>query len=91
MPKSTFITITAIWLILVTATAYSWTVGTEQFPSASALEISSISLLLVAMFKVRLVIRYFMEVRGAPLALRLLCDAWVVIVGAGLTGMYALR
>ena len=81
---------TPIWLLLVAATAASWLLGTEQLfgVTAEAVRASGISVLLLAFAKVRLVVRYFMEVRHAPLMLKLILDGWIVIVCGTLLGLY---
>ena len=43
---------------------------------------------LIALIKVRIVIREFMEVRHAPVLLGRLTDLWVVLTGAILLGGY---
>lgn len=82
---------TGVWLILMLATGVSWWLGTLEgvngFVSAAT---AGVLLMLVAFFKVRLVICHFMEVRHAPAALRLLCEAWVVGVCGLIIAMYLL-
>ena len=46
------------------------------------------SAIVIALVKVRIIIREFMEVRHAPLLLSRLTDAWVVLAGVGLLGSY---
>lgn len=81
--------ITQVWLILMLATGASWWLGTvngvDTFASTAT---ASVLLMLVAFFKIRLVINYFMEVRHAPVALRALCETWVVGVCGLIIGMY---
>ena len=43
---------------------------------------------LLALVKVRIIIREFMEVRHAPLLLCRLTDLWVVLIGVCLIGSY---
>ncbi len=70
--------VTTVWLVLVLATAASWWLGGggSTAPGLSA-RLASGVLLLVAFIKVRLIVRYFMEVRHAPFALRAGFDAWI--------------
>jgi len=68
-----------VWLVLVTATLVSW-----------SLRAIGLAVLAVAFVKVRLVGLYFMELRTAPVPLRLAFEAWVVVVGAVLAGLYLL-
>ena len=80
---------TWVWLLLVVATCFSWAMGTgvSQGTGANAGALSSL-LILIALAKVRLVIRYFMEVQDSALVLRVLMDAWCVLVGATLLALY---
>jgi hypothetical protein len=42
----------------------------------------------IALVKVRVILREFMEVRHAPALLRRLTDLWIVFAGVGLLGAY---
>jgi hypothetical protein len=42
----------------------------------------------IALFKVRVIIREFMEVRHAPVLLGRLTDLWLALAGASLLGCY---
>jgi hypothetical protein len=80
--------ITSAWAVLAAATLLSLYVGAATDPATSvARNWQAATLLAVAFFKVRLVIRYFMEVRAAPLWLRRATDAWVVLVPCVLLGL----
>jgi Prokaryotic Cytochrome C oxidase subunit IV len=46
------------------------------------------SVMVIALIKVRIIFREFMEVRHAPVLLRRLTDAWVLIIGVCLLGSY---
>ncbi|OUS05542.1 hypothetical protein A9Q90_06655 [Gammaproteobacteria bacterium 54_18_T64] len=75
--------VSAAWLLLMLATCLSWWLG--QGDGLNAIQtgdyrLISSGLILIAFIKVRIVIRYFMEVRQAPLALKLVCDGWVALV-----------
>ena len=91
MPKTNFIAITVVWVILMVATGMSLTLRGVHFPAYLSITLLSVGLFLVALVKVRFVILYFMELRHAPLALRLAGEAWGVLVGTGMIGMYLLR
>ena len=75
-------TSTLVWLALSAATAVSWWLGTQDAtaPVANAQNALAMTIILISFFKVWLVIRYFMEVRDAPLPLKILANAWVVVV-----------
>ena len=81
--------ITLIWLLLVGATALSWGLGANHginIPSAH--RAATVGVLLVAFFKIRLVVMHFMEVGRAPWPLRLILEAWVVVVCGVLLTLY---
>jgi hypothetical protein len=81
--------ITLVWLVLVLATGVSWWLGTGVPAGASGSRLVATALLLVVAFvKVRLIVRHFMEVERAPLALRIATDAWIVVVGLALLAFY---
>jgi hypothetical protein len=46
------------------------------------------SAIVIALVKVRIIIREFMEVRHAPVLLRRLTDLWIAFAGVGLLGCY---
>lgn len=73
---------TAVLLVLVLLTLTSWYLGLEQSHAQQVSQWSGIAMLLLAFFKVRLVIQHFMEVREAPLMLRLACEGWVVVAAS---------
>ncbi len=70
--------VTLIWGLLLALTFGSFLVGVEQgagFASAGGVIIVGI-----AMFKVRLIGIHFMDLRAAPLALRVLFEGYVLAV-----------
>jgi len=77
---------TAIWLLLVLATGASWGLGSETRDHASTA--AATTLMLVAFIKVRLVGLHFMDLRSAPLALRLVFEAYVVAAFTVVIVMY---
>ncbi|OUS12432.1 hypothetical protein A9Q89_05975 [Gammaproteobacteria bacterium 53_120_T64] len=85
--------VSAVWLLLMLATGLSWWLGLDQGMSSdqqSDYRYISSGLIIIAFIKVRIVIRYFMEVREAPLALKLICDAWLVLVSSAIIYLYCL-
>ncbi len=79
-----------VWLILVAISlAYLWIdheASHEGIPSASA--VVTVGAICLALIKVRIIMREFMEVRGAPRFLRRLTDLWVVLMGVAMLGTY---
>lgn len=74
------------WAALVAATLASWWLGADHgFDSADT---AGVVILLVAFFKVRLVGLHFMELRDAPLPLRLLFEGWCAVVCTTLVVMF---
>ena len=77
-----------VWLILASLTlAYLWidhSAGVS--PKSSAIVTSSV--IVIALIKVRIIFREFMEVRLAPALLCRLTDAWVILIGVSLLGTY---
>ena len=80
--------VTPIWLLLVAATGLSWWMGSDGGAPETDFRLVSTVLIAVAFIKVRFVLRYFMEVRTAALPLKLLADAWVVIVCGTVLALY---
>jgi hypothetical protein len=78
--------ISLAWLLLVGATALSWEfghgVGFDNVHIASAFVIA------VAFIKVRIVFFEFMELRDAPLGMRIAANVWTVVVCAVLIVLY---
>jgi cytochrome c oxidase subunit 4 len=74
-----------VWAALMLATcASTWLLSKNSVTPA----VATVAIMLVAAVKVRLVIWHFMEVRRAPLALRLLCDGWLLAVTALILTVY---
>lgn len=75
-----------IWLILVAITlGYLALDSSADHRASTAVTIVAIVLALV---KVRLIFREFMQVRNAPVLLGRLTDLWVLLIGAALLGSY---
>lgn len=78
-----------VWLLLVLLTFALWGFGLEHGSSRStAPDIAMAIVLAVAFAKTQLVGSVFMELRTAPVALRLAFSAWVFGVGAVIVAMY---
>jgi hypothetical protein len=77
-----------VWMILASLTlAYLWIDHTANGSLRSSALITS-SVIVIALVKVRIIFREFMEVRNAPVLLCRLTDAWVVMIGAALLTCY---
>lgn len=66
------------WLVLIALTVFSWMLGTQHgFGGANHVP-ASLLIVFVAVFKIRLVGLYFMELRDAPWSLRGVFEAYCV-------------
>ncbi len=73
-----------IWLILVVAALCSW----ESARGWGDHRLAATAVLVIAFIKARIVGLEFMELRLAPLVLRLLFEAWTVIACTLLIALY---
>jgi Prokaryotic Cytochrome C oxidase subunit IV len=79
-----------VWLILTSMTlVYVWLDHTvDRNGTLDASTVVTVSAIVIALIKVRIIFREFMEVRHAPALLCRLTDAWVVLIGVCLLGSY---
>ena len=70
-----------VWLALVAATAFSWTLGTDHGLGPDAQPLAGIAILAVAFVKLRFIGLYFMELREAHHVLRGLFEVYCAAVG----------
>lgn len=75
----------AVWLALSAITLAQLGIGSAGPTPNAAISASAIG---IALLKVRIIFREFMEVRHAPVLLGRLTDLWVVLTGAVLLGCY---
>jgi len=78
-----------VWLVLSSITlVYLWvdSVGREGALRPSA--VVTVGAIVMALIKVRIILREFMEVRHAPVLLRRLTDLWVLLTAVCLLGSY---
>jgi Prokaryotic Cytochrome C oxidase subunit IV len=77
-----------VWVILAALTlAYLWIDRSVDGALQSSAVVTS-SVIVIALVKVRIIFREFMEVRDAPVLLCQLTDAWVVLIAAVLLASY---
>ncbi len=77
--------VSLVWLVLMLATCLTtWWLSKDAFSPV----VAAVSIFLIAAFKARLVLMHFMELRSAPLAWRLVFEAWVLISTAVVLGIY---
>jgi len=79
-----------VWLVLTLMTlAYIWLDHSADDDGAyRASTVVTVAAIVIALVKVRIIFREFMEVRHAPVLLRRLTDAWVVLMAVCLLGSY---
>ena len=77
---------TAIWALLVGATLLSWEFG--HGVGFSDIRHAGIAILIVAIVKVRFVILDFMEVRHAPVWMRMAGEAYCLVICAVLVTLF---
>lgn len=77
-----------VWLILAALTlAYLW-IDHSVDGTLKASAVVTASVIVIALVKVRIIFREFMEVRNAPVLLCRLTDGWVVLIGVSLLSCY---
>ncbi|MBI2698038.1 MULTISPECIES: cytochrome C oxidase subunit IV family protein [Mycobacterium] len=77
-----------VWLILAGLTASYLGIDHAADGSLRSNVMVTSSVIVIALIKVRIIFREFMEVRQAPVLLCRLTDAWILLIGAGLFGSY---
>lgn len=78
--------VTVAWLALVAATLISLWVGTDHGEDGA--RAAGVGLVVVAFVKIRIIGMHFMDLREAPLPLRLLFESWCALVCAGIIVAY---
>ena len=77
-----------VWLVLAALTlGYLWIDHTADGSLKTSAVVTS-SVIVIALIKVRIIFREFMEVRSAPVLLGRLTDAWVVIMAVAMLSCY---
>jgi hypothetical protein len=80
-----------VWVVLASLTlAYLWLDHSAQGHAGSlrASAVVTSGVILIAVVKVRIIFREFMEVRQAPVLLCRLTDAWVILIAVSLLACY---
>ncbi|ADP83967.1 cytochrome C oxidase subunit IV family protein [Pseudofrankia inefficax] len=80
----------AVWLVLSAITVIYLGIdhSAEDRGAPAASTVVTVSAIALALVKVRIIMREFMEVRHAPPLLCRLTDLWVVLMAASLVAMY---
>ena len=79
-----------VWSVLTAMTlVYVWLDHTaDANGTLRASTVVTVSAIVIALIKVRIIFREFMEVRHAPALLRRITDGWVLLIGTGLLSTY---
>ncbi len=78
-----------VWLLLSAITlAYLWVGSVDPARALRPSAVVTTGAIVMALIKVRIVFREFMEVRHAPVLLCRLTDGWVVLLAVCLLGSY---
>jgi Prokaryotic Cytochrome C oxidase subunit IV len=90
VPSSVNRRLFVVWLILVGITVSYLLIdhSAAQHGIATASTAVTVAAICLALIKVRIIMREFMEVRGAPQALCRITDFWVLLMGAAMLGVY---
>ena len=83
MPRATL-----VWLGLVVATLVAALIGEHSGPGGAS--VATAAVIVIALVKARFVGLEFMELRGAPVIMRIAYEAWTVLVCTVLLGLYLL-
>jgi heme/copper-type cytochrome/quinol oxidase subunit 4 len=77
--------VTMVWLGLVFLTCVTtWVLSKDLFSPA----VAEVGMFVIAAVKVRYVILDFMELRNAPIAVRIAAEAWPVLVAVMILGFW---
>ena len=79
--------VTWLWGLLIAAIALSWAFG-HGLGAGVDTRWSGTAVLVIAFLKARVVFLDFMELRPAPIALRLALEAWTIAVASTLLVLY---
>lgn len=74
-----------VWMALMLATiATTWWLSKDIV----AARVATVATFLIAAFKVRMVLLYFMELKHAPSVVRWIFEAWVLVATGAVIGIY---
>ncbi|WP_445187819.1 cytochrome C oxidase subunit IV family protein [Pseudonocardia sp. Cha107L01] len=77
--------VSVVWIVLMVLTCIStWCLSKDAFSPL----VATVGIFLIAAFKVCLVVLHFMELRHAPIPVRLAFEAWIVVATGVILGFY---
>jgi cytochrome c oxidase subunit IV len=77
-----------VWVILALLTLGYLVIDHSVDGSLKSSAVVTSSVIVIALIKVRIIFREFMEVRNAPVLLCRLTDAWVVVMAVAMLSCY---
>ncbi|AGP62375.1 hypothetical protein OEM_08390 [Mycobacterium intracellulare subsp. yongonense 05-1390] len=77
-----------VWLVLASLTLGYLLIDHSVDGSSGPSAVVTSSVIVIAVIKVRIIFREFMEVRQAPVLLCRLTDAWVILIAVSLLSCY---
>lgn len=77
-----------VWITLSVVTVVTWLLGHDVDLGRNATVEVALIVLAITFGKVYLIIRHFMEVRRAPLWLRVFSDVWLIVLGGTMVALY---
>lgn len=80
--------LTVVWIVLSVVTVVTWLLGHDIDLGHHATVAVALTILAIAFGKVHLIIRHFMEVRTAPMWLRVFCNVWLSVLGGTIVALY---
>lgn len=80
---------TVVWAILSAITIVSWFLAPAHGHGVAVASTGiTVAVLVLAVVKARLIIQHFMEVRTAPVWLKLATDGWLVVLFGAILAIY---
>jgi heme/copper-type cytochrome/quinol oxidase subunit 4 len=73
-----------VWILLVAATLISWVVTEDTI----AAKFGATAVVLIAAFKINLVVSHFMELKWQPRPFRIVISGWLTLVTTIIIGGY---
>lgn len=80
--------ILTVWVLLLGATVVAWQLGSDH--GVGDTRTAAVVILVIAFVKVRMVGRYFMEIRESPIALAVIFDGWLIAVASTVIALFCL-
>lgn len=77
---------TVVWLVMVVATILSYAMGDGI--GVSDATVAGIAIIAISLLKFRFILFDFMELRGAPAAMRRTGDIWIALLAVALIGLF---